>query len=37
MANAVLYGGALNNPHEISCQLMKKRIECAIGIYLSER
>ncbi|MEA4870746.1 MAG: thioether cross-link-forming SCIFF peptide maturase [Christensenella sp.] len=37
MANAVLYGGALDHPHEISCQLMKKRIECAIGIYLSER
>ncbi len=37
MANAVLYGGALETPHEISCQLMRKRIECAIGIYLSER
>ncbi len=37
MANAVLYGGALDHPHEISCHLMRKRIECAIGIYLSER
>lgn len=37
MANAALYGGALDHPHEISCSLMKKRIECAIGIYLSER
>ncbi len=32
MANAVLYGGALDKPHEISCLLMKKRIECAIMI-----
>jgi hypothetical protein len=37
MANAALYGGALEHPHEMSCRLMKKRIECAIGIYLSER
>ena len=37
MANAVLYGGALETPHEISCKLMQKRIECAIGIYLSEQ
>ncbi len=37
MANAVLYGGALDHPHEISCELMKKRIECAVGVYVSER
>ena len=37
MANAVLYGGALDHPHEISCKLMQKRIECAIGIYLTEQ
>ncbi len=37
MANAVLYGGALDHPHEISCALMKKRAECAIGVYVSER
>lgn len=37
MANAVLYGGALDHPHEISCHLMKKRFECAIGAYISER
>lgn len=37
MANAVLYGGALTRPHEISCHLMKKRIECAIGVYLAEQ
>ena len=37
MANAVLYGGGLDQPHEISCKLMKKRVECAIGVFLSER
>ncbi len=37
MANAVLYGGALDHPHEISCELMRKRFECAIGIYLTEQ
>jgi uncharacterized protein len=37
MANAFLYGGALDHPHDISCVLMRKRFECAIGIYLSER
>ena len=36
MANAYLYGGALEQPHEMSCLLMKKRLECAIGIYLKE-
>jgi uncharacterized protein len=37
MANAALYGGALETPHEISCELMRKRIECAVGVYVSER
>jgi len=37
MANAFLYGGALDHPHEISCALMRKRFECAIGAYLAER
>lgn len=36
-ANAVLYGGGLDHPHEISCHLMRKRAECAIGAYLKER
>lgn len=36
MANAYLYGGALDQPHEMSCRLMQKRLECAIGIYLKE-
>ncbi|HRX58512.1 MAG TPA: thioether cross-link-forming SCIFF peptide maturase [Eubacteriales bacterium] len=37
MANAFLYGGALDHPHDISCALMRKRFECAIGAYLAER
>ncbi len=37
MANAALYNGSLNQPHAISCHLMKKRAECAIGAYLMER
>lgn len=37
MANAFLYGGALDHPHDISCALMRKRFECAIGIYMTER
>ena len=37
MANAALYNGSLDQPHAISCHLMKKRAECAIGAYLMER
>ncbi len=37
MANACLYGGGLMEPHEMSCALMKKRIECAIGVRLKEQ
>lgn len=37
MANAALYNGSLQQPHAISCHLMKKRAECAIGAYLMER
>jgi len=29
-ANAVQYGGGINNPLPLSCALMKKRVECAI-------
>ena len=36
MANAYLYGGALDKPHETSCVFMKKRLECAIGVYIAE-
>ncbi len=37
MANACLYGGGLDRPHETSCALMRKRLECAIGIHCKER
>jgi len=37
MANACLYGGGLDQPHETSCALMKKRLECAVGIHCKER
>ncbi len=36
LANACLYGGGLDHPHNISCELMRKRYACAIGIYLKE-
>lgn len=31
-ANAIQYGGSINTPCEVSCRLMKKRIECAIAV-----
>ncbi len=37
LANAYLYGGGLAHPHQISCRLVKKRLECAVGVYLKER
>lgn len=37
MANAYLYGGGLDKPHEMSCVFMRKRLECAIGIYVAEQ
>ena len=37
MANAYLYGGGIDRPHAVSCVLMKKRIECALGIYVMEK
>lgn len=37
MANACQYGGGLMEPHALSCALMKKRIECALGIHIKER
>ena len=36
LANAFLYGGGLDQPHELSCQLMRKRFEIGIGIYVKE-
>lgn len=35
-ANAVNFNKAITKPHAISCALMKKRIECALGIYALE-
>ena len=37
MANAYLYGGGIDHPHDMSCKMMQKRLECAIGVYLKER
>lgn len=31
-ANAIKYGGHINKPYELSCELMRKRIECAIAV-----
>lgn len=36
-ANAIQYGGSINTPCETSCELMKKRIECAIAVNSIER
>ena len=36
LANAYLYGGGLDQPHDLSCKLMQKRFETAIGIYVKE-
>jgi len=36
-ANAYLYNGDIHKPYEMSCKLLRKRTECAIGIYLTER
>ena len=31
-ANAIKYGGGINKPYGLSCELMRKRIECAIAV-----
>ena len=36
-ANAFLYNGDIHKPYEMSCQMLRKRTECAIGIALAER
>jgi uncharacterized protein len=36
-ANAYKYNGDIKKPHELTCELEKKRTECAIGIYIKER
>lgn len=35
-ANAYKYNGSIYKPHTISCTLMQKRTECALGIYAVE-
>ena len=36
-ANAFLYNGDIHKPYEMSCHMLRKRTECAIGIALTER
>lgn len=36
-ANAFNFNKSITSPHELSCQLMKKRLECALAIYAVER
>ena len=31
-ANAQHYNGSIYKPHELTCEILKKRTECAIGI-----
>ena len=32
-ANNIHYGGDINTPYEITCDMMKARMECALHIY----
>ncbi len=36
MANACLLNGDINKPHELSCELMRKRVECSLYIKACE-
>lgn len=36
-ANAFQFNGSIMTPYEMSCKMMQKRLECAIGIYLKEK
>lgn len=36
-ANAIHYCGDINKPYEITCELMRKRIECAIAVNSLEK
>lgn len=36
-ANAVHFNGDINKPYKMSCQLMKKRLECALYVYSKEK
>jgi len=37
IANAGIYNGDVNLPHEISCELQKKRVECALYVECVKR
>ena len=36
-ANAAIYSGDIMRPHKVSCELMRMRTECALGIYVKEK
>jgi uncharacterized protein len=36
-ANNILYEGEIDKPYGISCELLKTRFECALGIYAAEK
>jgi len=35
-ANAIHYNGNINKPYELACELIKKRLECALYVYAKE-
>ncbi|MGI6004643.1 MAG: thioether cross-link-forming SCIFF peptide maturase [Christensenellales bacterium] len=37
VANAVAYNGDMKKPHAISCEMEKKRLECAIALWVLQR
>ena len=36
-ANSIFFGGGITKPYEIGCELMKKRVECALAIAAIEK
>ena len=36
-ANAQNFSGDIAKPYAIACAMQKKRLECAIGLYIKER
>ena len=37
LANAEAFNGDISKPHEIECELERKRLECAMAVYAKER
>lgn len=35
-ANNIFYAGGIDKPYEISCEMMRKRFECALAVYCLE-